>query len=272
MLPYVVQRLPNLNSRPEYRLETRNIRIIPEPASPVPADLLDQVRSQNNLPREMSVLDPQLCKTIAAAFARHPWVAHVNSVKQSFPAAVTVEVEFRKPVAMVQVQGGRLPIDNAGTILPSEDFSVEDVSRYPLIRLEGGANMSRGQGRITEPGLLGAAQVAELLATRWSKLELDAIELPRNPGTTKKPADVILQLHSKSGSIILWGRAPGTDHPGELTASQKVARLEKYLKEFGGFDRPSGPYEIDIRHWQEITRRPAAKAPVTTRKEGRSRR
>jgi len=32
----------------------------------------------------------------------------------------------------------------------------------------------------------------------------------------------------------------------------------KYVTDFGGFDRPHGPYEIDIRHWQEISRKPSS--------------
>ena len=270
-LPYLIQRLPILKTRPEYRLETRKIRVLPVSERPVPADLLEQIRRQNQLPRELSLLDPKLCKTLAAAFARHPWVSRVISVKQSFPADIVVELEFRRPVAMVQVKGGRIPIDGVGNVLPSEDFAVADVSRYPTIRLSGAGNLTRNGGRVTEPGLIGAARVAELLAPKWSHLDLEAIELPRIRNSNVDPADIVLQLQAKSGSTIIWGRAPGTDHPGELTAAQKVARLEKYVTEFGGFDRPSGPYEIDIRHWQEITRRPAAKTQASSRRESRTR-
>ncbi|MBS0205767.1 MAG: hypothetical protein JSS49_22930 [Planctomycetes bacterium] len=269
-IPYLIPHLPNLASRPEYRVETRNVRVIPAPERPVPTDLIEQTRRQNQLPRELSLLDPKLSRNLAAAFERHPWVARVISVRQSFPADVVVEVEFRKAVAMVQVKGGRIPIDGSGTILPGEDFAVSDVARFPTIRLAGTGNMARDAGRFTEPGLTGAARVAELLAPQWAHLELEAIELPGKRDARTAPADIVLQLQSKSGSTIIWGRSPGTDHPGELTSAQKVARLEKYLTEFGSFDRPSGPYEIDIRHWQEITRRPIAKAqasrrPATTR-------
>jgi hypothetical protein len=54
-----------------------------------------------------------------------------------------------------------------------------------------------------------------------------------------------------------------------LTSSQKLARLEKYVAEFGAFDRPTGPYEIDIRHWQEITRRPLRPVEASTGRNGR---
>jgi large subunit ribosomal protein L17 len=49
---------------------------------------------------------------------------------------------------------------------------------------------------------------------------------------------------------------PGSTYPGELDAGQKVGRLDKYLREFGSYQQPQGPYAIDIRHWQEITRKP----------------
>lgn len=270
-LPYFVQHLPNLAARPEYRLRTSMIRVVPASERPVPEDLVEQVRRLNDLPRELSLLDPRLCPNLAAAFAKHPWIAKVVSVKQSFPADVVIEVEYRRPMAMAQVKGGRIPIDGEGVVLPSEDFSVSDVPRYPTIRLAGAGNMSQTGNRITEPGLIGAARAAQLLAPKWSELELEAIELPRDRSSIKKIDDIVLQLQTKGGSVIIWGRAPGTSHPGELTAPQKLARMEKYHSEFGGFDRPSGPYEIDIRHWQEITRKPAAKAQAA-RKDSRSRR
>jgi hypothetical protein len=264
-LPYLIQHLPNLAGRPEYRVQTSMIRVIPSPVRPVPPDLIDQVRIQSQLPRDLSLLDAKLCPNLAAAFEKHPWVARVISVKQSFPADVTVELEYRQPVATAQVKGGRLPIDGEGMVLPSEDFAAADVPKYPTIRLQGGGSLFRTGDRITDAGLSGAAALARLLSARWTELELDAIELPRLTDSTTKAADIILQLHTRSGSTIIWGRAPGTSHPGELTAPQKLARLEKYHAEFGGFDRPNGPYEIDIRHWQEITRRHAGKAQASRR-------
>ena len=63
------------------------------------------------------------------------------------------------------------------------------------------------------------------------------------------------QILTRDGSRILWGRAPGTHHPGELSAEQKIGRLTQYLADFGTFRPPQGPLEIDIRHWQEITQR-----------------
>jgi len=251
--PYLSSRLPPLTGRPEYRVTAAAIELVPPPPHPVPQDLVEQVRIQNRLPRELSLLDPDLSQKLASAFGRHAWVEHVDSVTQSFPARVVVRLQYRVPTATVQVQSGRVPIDRKGVLLPSEDFSPTDAGRLPVIRLQTGQLMTQAGSRISEPRVADAAELAEVLSEKWQTLGLDFIEIPHGSALE---TDARFYLQTKSGTRILWGRAPGTMHPGELSAAQKLARLERYVLEFGGFDRPNGPYEIDIRHWQEITRRP----------------
>ena len=264
LLPYLIQHLPSLASRSEYRLATKQIRLVPAPESPVPGNLLDQVREQNKLPRELSLLDEKLAANLAEAFAKHPWIAKVVSVRKSHPATVTVEVKYREPVGMVQVKGGRFPIDASGVVLPPGDFTAADLKRYPTIQGLSPSSSVRPGMAWKDPSLLAAARLAELLAPQWSKLHLESIVVPSRSGPAIDSSKIVLELRA-SGSKIIWGRAPGTEHPGELTTAQKIGRLEKYLTEFGGFDRPNGPYEIDIRHWQEISRRPLASGQANSR-------
>ena len=54
--------------------------------------------------------------------------------------------------------------------------------------------------------------------------------------------------------MILWGRAPGTRHPGELAAEKKVGRLTDYHRDHGSLDDAPEPYMIDIRDWNSIIR------------------
>ena len=265
LLPYLIQRLPSLASRSEFRLATKQIRLVPVPESPIPANLLDQVREKNKLPRELSLLDEKLAAELAEAFARHPWIERVVSVRKSYPATVTVEVAYRKPVGMVQVKGGRFPIDAYGVVLPSGDFTAADSKRYPNIQGLTPVNSIRPGTIWKDPLLLAAARLAELLAPKWNELQLESIVVPARSESLKDTSMILLELRASGGSKIIWGRAPGTEHPGELTTAQKIGRLEKYLTEFGGFERPNGPYEIDIRHWQEISRRPLGSGQANSR-------
>ena len=253
--PYVLQKLPPLGARPEYRISFSQVQVIPAPEDPVPANLVEQVSDLSGMPSELSLLSEGLTAEIAQAFRRHPWVSRVIRVHKSFPAAIVVELEYRKPVVMAQVQGGRIPLDAQGVVLPTSDFTTSDSHRYPLIQNVVNRPKVRPGNQWNDPGILAATRLAAFLGPHWKALKLDAISLSRITSTTEAD-DVILELVGTGGSKIVWGRAPGSDHPGELEPIQKIRRLEKYLVDYGDYNHPHGPYEIDIRHWQEISRRP----------------
>ena len=177
-------------------------------------------------------------------------------MRKSFPAKIEVELTFRSPAAMVAVPDGLYPIDAKGILLPPIDFSVADARLYPVIRGVQSPPPSAEGTRWRDPAVIGAAQLAELLRPNWKKLNLAAIRLPHKKRPLIQPEDLTFDLETRGGSLIRWGRAPASDHPGELTPQQKIGRMQKYLADFGSFDAPHGPYEIDIRHWQEISRRP----------------
>ncbi len=261
VIPLVKQSLPDLSQRVEYRFKTSNIEINSAPHW-VPPDLVQQVVDCKALPQEVSLLETNLTREIAEAFEIHPWVAEVVCVQKSFPARIQVELQYRRPVAMVQVKQGTYPIDANGVLLPPADFSVAGMSCYPLIlnvpsMPQGPAGTSWGDATV-----IGAARLANVLASTndgvslWREFGLAAIRVPRRTKANVNSEELIYDLVTEGGSRIIWGRTPGTRHPEELSADKKIDRLHKYLTAFDGFDHPHGPYEIDIRHWQEITRRP----------------
>ena len=256
-VPWLASKIPALIERDEYKLASRQIEITPPPRN-VPPDLVDQVVQQSKLPDEISLLESDVSERLAQAFAGHPWVARVVEIRKSFPPRVQVKLEYREPIAMIEVADGWFPVDTHGVVLPPKDFSAADRERFPLIR----GVRSRPKGspgrRWTDPAVASAVKLSEQLLPHWKELELTAIVIPE--GAVANAKDTKYELHTADGSRILWGRAPGTNHPGELTVEQKIARLKKYRADFGRFDKPSGPYEIDIRHWREITRRPIAAA------------
>jgi hypothetical protein len=245
-----------LKTRPEYQVAFQEIQLSPPPSGAVPTDLVRQIQRQQDFPEWVSTLDQGLTKRLAAAFREHPWIESVREVRLAYPPQVVIQVEYRRPVALVALKAGLYPIDPEGVLLPPADFSPQDAERFPVVQNvrsvpAGPAGLSWG-----DPVVLASARLADAMRNDWPDLQLTAIVAPKPTKAQVDPADLIFSLTAKGGSRIVWGRAPGSGHPGELTAVQKIGRLHKYLKEFGGFDQPRGPYEIDIRHWQEITRRP----------------
>lgn len=263
--PMLIRRLPDLSQRDEYRLATAGIQIN-DPPYWVPHDLVEQVVQRAGLGDEVSILDPDITAEIAQAFQLHPWVAKVVRVQKSIPAAVSVELVYRRPVAMVQVKQGMYPVDANGILLPPTDFSVADTKRYPVIQNIQSTPQGPAGTNWGDIAVIGAARLADVLsqpinpedshATYWKKFGLTEIQVPRRTETDLSIDDMVFELHTAGGSRIIWGRVPGTGHPGELTAQQKIGRLQEYLTSFGSFDQPHGPCEIEIHHWQSITRRP----------------
>lgn len=249
--PRIRQALPDLTQRQEFRFQTAKLRTT-QPPYWVPHDLVEQVIHHADLPAEMSLLDDTLTEQIAEAFRLHPWVEQVVSVKKSLDAGIDVQLEYRRPAAMVEVKQGMYPVDAAGVLLPPADFSVAETKRYPLIVNVRSTPQGPAGSEWGDPSVVGAARLAGELAGVWKKLGLVSIVCPRDSARS----DGAYELLAAGGSRIVWGRGPGSDHPGELPPEKKIGRLQKYVQDFGGFDLPHGPYEIDIRHWQEISRRP----------------
>ena len=197
---------------------------------------------------ELSIRQPELTVVVGQAFAMHPWVKKVKHVTKRFPARVLVELEYRQPVAMVEVPGGRLPVDVEGVLLPTTDFSAETADRY--LRISAGettplsniAGTRWGDERIHE-----ASRVAAFLlpyAERFAFSKVIAYRGPHNSEQEKSSPYFVLR--TKNGGTLIWARAPGSETAGEPLAEQKIARLKEFVRQQGGSDLDA-TRTIDLR-------------------------
>ncbi len=265
--PYLRRNMPTLAEQPLYAITARNIHVS-DPPEWVPEDIVLQIHNKAGLPDEMSLLDKGLVKQISDAFTVHPWVKSVERVEKHQPPGVTVTLKYRRPVALVEVQGGLYPIDADGVLLPPRDFRQSDVQKYPIISRVSSVPAGSAGHAWGDPVVLGAARLAEILIKKneegtpfWNALNVARIETPNRISADDSLDDLIYRLRTPGGSQIVWGRAPGTGHPGEVTADKKIRRLETYLADYGGYETAHGPSELDIRHWHEISHRSLATRP-----------
>jgi hypothetical protein len=235
-----------LESEP-YWLTPENVEITP-PAAWIHRDIREEVFRDGSLDGPLSIMDDDLAERIASAFALHPWVAKVRRVTKYHPARVRVELEYRRPVLMVQVPGRLLAVDAEGVLLPSEsgDFSPNEARRYPrLVGVDtvpiGPVGTRWGDARVLE-----GAEIAAALADVWEKLSLDRIA-PSTLVEVGHGDQYNYELFTKAGTRILWGRAPIAEIPGEPTAAEKVAWLADYARENGSLEGRNGPQQLDLR-------------------------
>jgi hypothetical protein len=190
--------------------------------------------------KRLSLLDDDLVERIHKAYSLHPWVARVVSVQKFHPARVVVELEYRQPVCMVQVQDDPAsewtPIDGEGVVLPSDDFTALEKKQYPrVVGFETRPAATPGV-RWPDPRIHGAAEIAAAVQPAWERFGLEQIVAGASG----------YGLITRQGTRINWGRA-GTDLKGEPSAAEKAAKLDEYFKEHNSLNGPGGrPQNLDL--------------------------
>ena len=232
----------------DFVVTPENINVTPLP-SWIHADVKKEVVKTGSL-SALPLRDPQLVDKVARAFAAHSWVASVKKVSKHYPARIEVELEYRRPVAMVEVTWQGEPklyfIDAASVLLPSEDFEKEIQQKAPhFLRIFAGDVSPTGRAFGTHWGsekIAGAALLAEAWQDDWQKLGLYRVLVTEDPNA--KP---MYWLVTKTGTRVLWGHAPGSEAKGEQTPREKIVWLEHYAAKHGPLDKSAADAGLDLR-------------------------
>lgn len=216
---------PRVRMGPQYALPQESIAVVGIPAW-VKTDLKLDVLRAASLDGPLAVDDPDLSRRIARGFAMHPWVKQVVGVELVHPPGARVEILCRQPVAMVKVEGGVLPIDGEGVVLPSDGFTAEDAAAYPKIvgiasSPQGPAGTPWGDEAVDEAGAIAMLVQPERQSLGPLQIRFDAVEGHRRWMLLRPDAD------GKEGGRIRFGAAPGKERPGEPSAAAKLARLRQ---------------------------------------------
>lgn len=259
--PRMKNSLPELASQEQYRFSVEQVEVLSVPDW-IPHHFVKEVLSRGEFPE--SILEEGLAEKLSRQFSAEPWVRRVDSVRLSYPPRAEIELTFREPVACLKIDGKLIPVDREAVLLPQDDLAMSELRRFPVIQLDVQQEMIAASLRpgtpFHDPSLQKACQLAESLQPHLEEFDFEQIRVQRMAQANEQGVqEPIFEILSASGSLIVWGRAPGTLHPGELKPDQKIGRLKVYHERFKGFDKPDGPYEIDITHWTDITRKPLKK-------------
>jgi hypothetical protein len=215
-----------------YMVGPQGIEVTPPPPW-VRAGIKNEVIRLGSL-EQVSLLEIDTSRRVAQAFALHPWVHQVRRVSKHYPASITVDVAYRRPVAVVEVergdQPGLLPIDRDGILLPPEDFSVAQVKSLPRIAVgttfpAGSVGTAWGDDRVAA-----AALVAEVLCDDWPHAPLYQIAaLPAIAGSANR--STAFEIVARDGRRFGWGTAPSKEAAGEQSSAEKRLQLLKWIAE-----------------------------------------
>ncbi len=247
-----------------YSLRLEKLVVTPQPAW-IKSPVAEEVYQNGRLDR-ISLLDPRATASVARAFEAHHWVKSTSRVSKSVGNRVTVDLIYRRPVAMVfyenhnseadsnDVKLGFYPIDDEGTVLPRGDFNSDDVWNYFMIfaqdaRPAGEVGWPYGDVRITE-----ALQLCEFLQPQREAFQLQEIWVQHdNLVSASSPWSLTIRTRDRTREIT-WGHAPSAEGAGELPAEEKLHRLVAWLKQ----PLPTSPGEV-----QRIDLRTSTSTPTT---------
>lgn len=226
-----------LQDQPRYQLPFGDVRL-PEPPPEsfkggTPA-FLERVRRNAKEPEVVALLklDPVRLRN---AFKSFPWVAEVGAIERP-PGELIVHLKYRRPVAKVNVAGaGQFVLDREGCLLPLEDVDVERVGRLIWIV---GRDLTAPRGdragtiwktaavdspaeEAIDRGVVQAAGLAGFFLDPTREAEAPADARVYAVTVAESRGNPTLFVETERKVQILWGRGPGDEEPGELTAEEK---------------------------------------------------
>lgn len=256
---------PTVARHSQYVLTAEGIEITPPPPW-IRSDIKSQVLRDAGLIGTVSVLDDweTLSRRVTDAFEFHPWVASVERITKRLPAALEIELNYRRPIAAVESNDGDgltfLPIDALGVRLPERDLT-EAECRY-LPRISGVTGRPLVGDVWTDPRVTGGARLIASLADVWQQLKLVEIVAVLRSTTNDQSARYTFELVTTGGTRIVWGAPPGEEtSAGELSCEEKRTRLLDYAQQHGQLDSIDGPAAIDVRSELVVTPRTARRKP-----------
>ncbi|MFV1963780.1 MAG: hypothetical protein ACC628_00015 [Pirellulaceae bacterium] len=236
----------------QYHLSKDNIAITPQPPW-IPADVRSEAIRDGSL-ENLSIFDKELTLRVCRAFEMHPWVAHVNRVNKRPSAKVSIELEYRRPVAWVEVppgvlpnnEVGLLPVDGQGVLLPPQDFVREQVDDFVRIAVAGLTPCGLPGTAWGDPRVASAARIAAMMAENFQDADIYRILASPHPGDTSALGPPLFEITTRCGARFIWGNAPGHEPPGAPTAIQKSLRLIQLARSAAKAESPED-WLIDLR-------------------------
>lgn len=248
--------LRSVEEQQRFQVSLKSIELTPVPVW-INTDLLAEVQHLSGLPTTINILEQDLVHRLRDAFALHPWVRRVKEVQVGPPNLARIRVAYREPVALVRTLHSFEPVDRNGVLLPAD--SLANLQLYLTISGVRSTPTGPAGTKWEDAAVLAGAATAHAVAAHHRNLGLTTIDVSYYRPTTRDSAQIYLL--SEQGTRVKWGRSPDSGYPGEVPVLDKIDRLLRYAAEHGSLDLPAGPYEIDVTHWQEISRRPRLQVP-----------
>lgn len=205
----------------------------------MPQDWLDGVHQQIGRTADGPLGNPDLVPAIARDLANSPWVARVNEVRKQANGTVTVDCEFRRPVALVRSGQSFYLVDREAVVLRrvrSDELSRLTGPGEGMMVIWGVQQPVPGLGDTwTGRDLRASLALVTDLASQPFRHQIMSVDASNydNRISAARPQLVLLTTRN---TWINWGRAPGEEAGLENGADRKMALLRAVYHTHGTVD------------------------------------
>lgn len=201
------------------------------------------------LPLDLDIFNPELCRIIAEGYLKNPWVKKVHRVSKKYPNHISVALSPRKPMVFVVFGGQYYPVDEQGVLLPVRYEKMPSTAYFmPVVH---GIEMPPPRpGEVwKETALEESLQIVDYLSAHdlFSLLRIQRIDLEKNG--SKKTVLLVME----EGQKIVWGNSCRSLFP-PVSPEQRIQALKK-IHEFSMDIDFKKIVEIDVRFGYLIIKR-----------------
>lgn len=233
-----------------YTISRDNVTIN-EPPTWFSNDLYDEL--YNHVFNSSTLLDQHVVPTTANYLSSIPWIQKVKNVNKN-PNGLNIELNYRNPIAYVgNIDRPRTIVDSQGVVFDSRLLTALDSSRFEndLLRISmPRVDISRLQPWQTsaDERVEHAASLCGLISHRASDLKLYRVVTFDLPSAEKKSGPE-LEIWTRGGVKVLWGRSPISESGGEATQNDKLQAIRAFVEHHGPLESFAGKGQqmIDVR-------------------------
>ncbi len=184
----------------------------------------------------VSSLDPTGVARIRSALSSLPFVAEVGEGRVIWPDGFDIPVRLREPAACIRVGDGYLSVSKDGVVLPGVWLRPPRIAGGWLLvlgPLDAAFDRASPGQRLAERRHRDALAVAVSMRSSLSAEDFEVMGAPvidasHAPTASVEDPGVVLQL--EGSRRVYFGRAPGSNEPGELPEAKKWEALARALK------------------------------------------